>query len=291
MSFLVRWLSHRPLWLLHSLGAFVGWLSYALSPSYRRRFQANTALASVPAAASGPAVAEAGRLAFELPFLWLRAADQPIGPALTMHGAELVEAAHVQGRGIVFLTPHLGCFEVTAQAIAERFAARHGPITVLYRPARQAWLRELMDGSRARPGLATAPATLAGVRQLIRALRRGEAVGLLPDQVPPEGMGVWAPFFGRPAYTMTLAARLVQQTGAVLLLVWGERLPRGAGYAVRFSTFESTLPADANALAESAAVINHAMEQLILQCPQQYLWGYNRYKQPRAQPSSVALGA
>jgi Kdo2-lipid IVA lauroyltransferase/acyltransferase len=139
-----------------------------------------------------------------------------------------------------------------------------------------------MEGSRARPGLATAPATLAGVRQLIRALRRGEAVGLLPDQVPPEGMGVWAPFFGKPAYTMTLAARLVQQTGAVPLLVWGERLARGAGYAVHFLPFEESLPADASAQAESAAVINRAMERLILQRPQQYLWGYNRYKQPRA---------
>jgi KDO2-lipid IV(A) lauroyltransferase len=282
MSFLVQWLSRRPLWLLHRLGGFLGRLTYALSPSYRRRFQANAALAGVPASASRPAVAEAGRLTMELPFLWLRPSDQPIRPSLVMHGAELVEAAHAQGRGIVFLTPHLGCFEVTAQAIAERFAARHGPITVLYRPARQPWLRELMDGSRARPGLATAPATLAGVRQLIRALRRGEAVGLLPDQVPPEGMGVWAPFFGQPAYTMTLAARLVQQTGAVPLLVWGERLPRGAGYAVRFSAFADSLPADASAQAESAAVINRAMERLILQCPQQYLWGYNRYKQPRA---------
>ncbi len=269
----------------------MGWLTYGLSPSYRRRFQANAVLAGVPPSASRPAIAEAGRLALELPFLWLRPADQPIRPALQMDGAELVEAAHAQGRGIVFLTPHLGCFEVTAQAIAERFAARHGPITVLYRPARQKWLRELMDGSRARPGVATAPATLAGVRQLIRALRRGESVGLLPDQVPPEGMGVWAPFFGQPAYTMTLAARLVQQTHAVPLLVWGERLPRGAGYAVRFSTFEGTLPADASAQAESAAVINRAMERLILQCPQQYLWGYNRYKQPRALAPGEAPGA
>ena len=285
MSILVQWLSRRPLWLLHRLGAFVGRLSFALSPSYRGRFRVNVALAGLPASTCRPAIAEAGRLALELPFLWLRPADEPVRPALQMHGAELVEAAHAQGRGIVFLTPHLGCFEVTAQAIAERFAARHGPITVLYRPARQKWLRALMDGSRGRPGLATAPATLAGVRQLIRALRRGESVGLLPDQVPPEGMGVWAPFFGREAYTMTLAARLVQQTGAELLLTWAERLPRGAGYVQRFSSFHEELPADA---AESARRINRAMERLILQCPQQYLWGYHRYKSPRAQAPADA---
>ena len=143
-------------------------------------------------------------------------------------------------------------------------------------------LRTLMDSSRARPGVTTAPATLAGVRQMIRALRRGEMVGLLPDQVPPEGMGVWVPFFGRPAYTMTLAARLVQQTGAQPLLIWGERLPRGAGYVVRVSELGEALPANDPGQAESAAVINRAMERVIRQCPQQYLWGYNRYKTPRA---------
>jgi KDO2-lipid IV(A) lauroyltransferase len=120
---------------------------------------------------------------------------------------------------------------------------------------------------------------------MIRALRRGEMVGLLPDQVPPDGMGVWAPFFGKPAYTMTLAARLAQQTGAVPLLTWGERLPHGAGYVQRFFEFPGTLPDDPT---EAASAVNRAMEQLILQCPGQYLWGYNRYKAPREHPADAA---
>ena len=278
MLSLVRWLSRRPLWLLHALGAPLGWLAWALSPSYRRRFAVNAAQAGVSRADSRPAIAEAGRLVMELPFLWLRPAGTPIGPRLDWHDAHLLEAALAQGRGVVILTPHMGCFEVTAQAIAERYCRADKPITVLYRPARKAWLRALEEDSRARTGLATAAASLAGVRQMIRALRRGEAVGLLPDQVPPDGMGVWAPFFGQPAYTMTLAARLVQQTGAVPLLTWGERLPQGAGYAVHFQPFDEALPAGAEAQAECAAIVNRAMERLILQCPQQYLWGYHRYK-------------
>jgi KDO2-lipid IV(A) lauroyltransferase len=99
-------------------------------------------------------------------------------------------------------------------------------------------------------------------------------------------MGVWAPFFGRPAYTMTLAARLVQQTGATPLLIWGERLRRGAGYVVRFSPLHETIPADPAAQEEAAAIVNRAMEGLIRTCPQQYLWGYHRYKSPRAAPRS-----
>jgi KDO2-lipid IV(A) lauroyltransferase len=190
-----------------------------------------------------------------------------------------------RGRGLVLLTPHMGSFEVSAQAYAERFGARQ-PITVLYRPARQAWLRELEETARARPALATAPANLAGVRLLMRALRRGETLGLLPDQVPPDGMGVWVPFFGQPAYTMTLAARLAQQTGAAVLSLWCERLPRGAGYVVRVSPLAHPLPesgGDEAALQEASAVaINRSMEALIRKHPAQYIWGYHRYKRPRS---------
>ena len=272
MLTLLRFLSRWPVWLLHALGAWLGWVSYALSPTYRQRFDANVAQAGIPRDAARPAIAEAGRLLMELPYLWMRPASQSILTSVRWDGDALIDAAHAAGRGIVFLTPHMGCFEVTAQAYAERY----GTITVLYRPARKPWLRPLVDTSRQRPGLATAPATLAGVRSMMRALRRGEAVGLLPDQVPPDGMGVWASFFGRPAYTMTLAARLAQQTGAVPLLVWGERLRRGRGYVVHVSAFDEALPSDAQAQAESAAVVNRAMERLILQRPQQYLWGYDR---------------
>jgi KDO2-lipid IV(A) lauroyltransferase len=281
MLTLFRWLSRRPLWLLHAFGGVLGWVSYALSPVYRQRFEANVAQAGIGRDKARPAIAEAGRLLLELPYLWMRPATPGIAARVTWVGEALIEAAHAGGRGIVFLTPHMGCFEVTAQAYAERYAPAHGPITVLYRPARKPWLRPLVDTARRRPGLATAPATLAGVRQMIRALRRGEAVGLLPDQVPPDPMGVWAPFFGKPAYTMTLAARRAQQTGAALVLAWGERLPRGRGYVVHLSPFSEPLPTGNEAQAESAAAVNRAMEYVIRQRPQQYLWGYDRYKTPR----------
>ncbi|MDN3921345.1 lysophospholipid acyltransferase family protein [Roseateles violae] len=279
MLLLFRFLARWPLRLLHALGGLAGWLTYAASASYRQRFQANVAVAGLPWAAARPAIAAAGRMIAETPWLWLRPAEERLGRRLRWEGAELIEAALAERRGLVLLTPHLGCFEICAQAVAERFCDAERPITVLFRPARKAWLRPIVDDSRGRPGLATAPATLAGVRQMIRALRQGQTIGLLPDQVPPEGLGVWAPFFGRPAYTMTLAARLVQQTGAALLLIWGERLPGGQGYAVHVMP----APAIARELSpeEAAATINAAMEQMIRLAPGQYLWGYNRYKRPR----------
>ncbi len=295
MLFLIRALSRLSLCNLHRLGRALGWMAYALSGSYRRRLVAHAALAQLTPAQRRQAVASAGCMVAELPWLWLRPVGRPLGAAVQWQGAELIDRAVQARRGLVLLTPHLGCFEVCAQAIAERFGERT-LLTAMYRPARQAWLRKLEESARARPGLATAPAALAGVRQMIRALRRGESVGLLPDQVPPSGMGVWAPFFGRPAYTMTLATRLVQQTDAALLLIWAERLPGGAGFVLRVSAATDALPArtgdEARWQLSAATAINREMERLIMQCPGQYLWGYHRYKQPRRlAPEASAGGA
>lgn len=260
-----------PLWLLHMLGSALGFLTFALSPTYRRRFIDHAHQAGYGFREVRAAIGAAGKLVAELPRLWF---GRPV--PLRWEGEALIEGALQTGRGIVFLTPHLGCFEATAQG----YAGRYGRITVLYRRARKRWLRELVDRARLRTNLATAPTSLGGVRQMLRALKCGEAVGLLPDQVPPEGMGEWAPFFGRDAYTMTLSARLARQTGAVVLLAWGERLPRGRGYCIHLREW-----APAGVQEEvSAAAVNARMERLIRECPGQYLWAYARYKKPRSEP-------
>ncbi|MEY4711035.1 MAG: hypothetical protein RIS88_485 [Pseudomonadota bacterium] len=274
MLSLFRLLSHVPLRGLHAIGAVLGWCVFLASATYRRRFLDHAAQAGYGFARVRPAVAHIGRMVAELPRLWLA----PM-PAIEWDNLACIDAAYDQGQGVVLLTPHLGCFEVVAQALAARYQAAHGPLTVLFRPARKAWIAPLVAASRQRPGLAPVPTTLAGVRHMIRALRQGQAVGLLPDQVPPEGMGLWAPFFGRGAYTMTLAARLAQQTGAQVRLVWGERLPAGRGYRLHARELQAPLP---NALPEAVAQVNADIERLIRECPQQYLWSYGRYKPPRA---------
>ena len=280
--FLIRWISSWPLRLLHAVGGVLGWIVWLSSPTYRRRLDANAALAGVPAHARRRSIAEAGRMVAETPWLWLRADNDVVERLVTWKDAEILDAAIARGGPLVILTPHMGSFEMAGRAYAVRYGHRQ-PITVLYRPARQRALREFQESARERPQMHTAPASLAGVRQMLRALKRGEAVGLLPDQVPPDGQGVWAPFFGQPAYTMTLATRLLQQTGAEFHVLRCERLPRGAGYTIHVSQpLRSAAPGtDGPALAEGAKVINETMEQTILKDPGQYLWGYNRYKPPR----------
>jgi KDO2-lipid IV(A) lauroyltransferase len=206
----------------------------------------------------------------ELPAIWCRTLPEAAARIVELEGWENIEAAHRDRRGILFLTPHLGCFEITAQY----YAARR-PMTVLYRRPKQDWLAPLIEEGRG-ANLKLAPADLSGVRRLLKALKNGEAVGMLPDQVPGKGEGAWLPFFGRSAYTMTLAARLAE-TGATVLLAYAERLHYGAGYHLKLFPLSTPLAGD---LMQRAAQLNRELETLIRLCPEQYLWGYNRYKVP-----------
>lgn len=266
--FFFRLLSHLPLCVLHSIGAALGWLGWVVSPNYRQRTREALARAGL-ADISNAAVSESGKGIAELPWVWCRSFDEVVGSVRACHGWEHVEAGLAAGRGVIFLTPHLGCFEISAL-----YAAAHLPITVLYRPPRQAWLEPIMRAGRERERVQLARTDVAGVRALFKALKRNEAIGLLPDQVPGRGEGEWVPFFGRPAYTMTLVGRLIESTGAAALMAYAERLPRGAGYVIRIAplTFAPDHPATQQ--------MNAALEQTVRACPAQYLWSYNRYKVP-----------
>ncbi len=294
LTILLRVLSWLPLALLQRIGALAGRLAVRLPSGYRHHLVANLAQAGYPAATDRALVArvaaQAGSGVLELAHVWMRPQDEVLARTRAT-GWEHVVAARAAGKGIVFMTPHLGCFEVTAQFYANNraYGEQSGaPLTVLYRPPRKAWLAPLVEGHRARENLMLAAADLSGVRRLVRALKRGEAIGMLPDQVPSRGEGVWAPFFGKDAYTMTLPARLQRQSGAALLLAHGERLADGAGWVVHFSVIDEPLSDDATV---AAAQINRALERLVRDNPEQYLWGYNRYKKPRSAPPRPGTAA
>ena len=278
--------SRLPLPLLHAIGVAIGWLAYRWSSSFRAHIDRNMAQAGyADPALRRRAAYEIGKAMAELPAIWLRPLDQVAGLVRETQGWELIEAAQAAGRPIVFLTPHLGCFEITAQTYAHRTPAAK-PITVLYRRPRQAAFTPLIESGRGRPNMRLAPADVSGVRALMRALKNGEAVGLLPDQTPRFGEGVWAPFFGRPAFTMTLVRRLIRSGRALVLLAYAERFPHGRGYRLIIQSFDEAL---SESEATAAAQINRALEALIRRLPMQYLWNYNRYKiPPGVEPPPVA---
>jgi KDO2-lipid IV(A) lauroyltransferase len=289
MLLLFRFLSLFPLTFLHACGGALGWLVWAGSPRYRAQFRANVAQAGLTFEVARPAIAEAGRFVAELPKLWMRPQDESCidnaAYVVTFEGQAHAQQAFSQGKGVIFFGPHCGSFELGPQALAELY----GPISAIYRPARKPWLAAIEQATRQRPQLRVVPASLSGIRLMHKTLKANQAVALLTDQVPPEGLGVWAPFFGKPAYTMTLAARLALQSGAVVLPVSCERLSSGRGYAIKIwpSVDVNTVN---NAGLDGAAKpdlltvvtrINAAIEAIVLSQPGQYLWGYGRYKTPR----------
>lgn len=267
----IGWL---PLPLLHMLGACAGRLSGRLAPRVVERISLNLQQAGLAEQVRPQQVlAEMGKGAAELGKIWFQPSAMK---KIEVRGWAHAQAVTAQGKGILYLTPHLGCFELTA-----RWLGTQAPITVLYRPPRKNWLKPLAEKARAGDPKKTkvnlASADLSGVRKLARALKAGETIGLLPDQVPGQGDGVWAPFFGRMGYTMTLPAKLQQMTDATILLTWGERLPHGKGYIMHIEPLPQPLSGSPE---ERAAQINQAMESLIRRRPEQYLWSYNRYKTP-----------
>jgi len=272
MLLMLRLVARLPLPLLHALGATLGWIIYLCAPRYRKYLKDNLEAAGLGGLKLRAAAAmEAGKGVLETPALWLRSLAQVAELVQEARGWDLVDNSARRGKGVIVMTPHIGSWEIVGQYVASRM-----PITVMYSPPKIRALERVMRAGRSRGAAMTSvPADLRGVRAMLKALRRGEAIGVLPDQVPGGGDGEWAQFFGRPAYTMTLIGRLSGQTGAPVLLCHAHRLAYGRGY--RFTAE----PLPAPRASESATLaLNHSLEDLVRRSPEQYLWGYNRYKVP-----------
>lgn len=279
---LLQFLAALPLSLTHRLGSVLGWAVYGMSPTYRRNLRENLARAGYrDARLRRAAIAAAGQMIAETPTMWLRPQARVAALVSEVEGIEAVEAARGEGKALLLLAPHMGCFEVAAQYAAQRF-----PLTVLYREPKVGWLDPLMREGRGRGSLRLATADTRGVRELLAALKRGQAAAFLPDQVPGEGEGEWAEFFGAAAYTATLAPRLAGRADVACFLAYARRLPRGAGYRLVLKKLPPALPGE-----KAVRHLNRALEELVRECPEQYLWGYNRYKTPAgAKPPPKAQG-
>jgi KDO2-lipid IV(A) lauroyltransferase len=261
-----------PLPAVHGLGVLLGWLGSILSFKHARLTKINLQSSGIYQdeiefkRAVRQNIGESGKALLETLAIWFRNDKRQLSLVRSFDGWNHIEAGLASGKGIIFLTPHMGCFEITSLYVATRH-----PVTVLYRPPRHAWMLPLMNMGRKRGKIILAQANIHGVKQLLQAIKRGEAIGMLPDQAPLEGEGEWAPFFGRPAYTMTLVSKLVKKTGAQVLMVFGERLSYGRGYDIHIRPI-------ADGGINTPTLLNTEIERTVMQCPTQYLWGYDRYK-------------
>lgn len=282
---LLRFCAGLPLRLNHALGAAIGQLHAWLPNRMRAVTRANLALCYPDAdpawrrALEVQSLRQTGRTLTEAGPLWLWPAQKSLALVHEAEGEAAVRAAYAAGRGVIILGPHLGAWELTGLWCAEHF-----PMTSLYAPPKQQALEDLIRKARQRGGARLVPTDAGGVRALMKALRQGEMVGILPDQEPRQGQGEFAPFFGQPAYTMVLASRLAQKTGAAVFYGFAERLPKGRGFRLHFLPADPAI-ADADP-ATSLAALNAGVERCIALAPDQYQWSYKRFrKRPQGYPS------
>ncbi|MGQ0587046.1 MAG: lysophospholipid acyltransferase family protein [Gammaproteobacteria bacterium] len=285
MRFGFRLLALLPLSVLQALGAAIGWLLWVL-PNSRRR----TALVNV--ARCFPELSEAQRRTLareairheittfvETPLVWLGPDPRVRALVKRWDGLEIFEAAMKPGKGAILLTLHQGAFEAGAIPLS----ITH-PIAGIYKPQKGA-LNDLSIQGRSRyQGVAVSSSGANVGAQITTLVAKGCAVFFMPDQDPPRGKGVFAPFFGIPAHTPKLVSRMARlRPDLPIVLMWVERLPRAQGFVVHFR--EPSPGVRDPDLVKSATALNADLEAFVRSCPEQYFWGYKRFRRrPEGEP-------
>jgi len=221
------------------------------------------------------ALASMAEALFEAPRIWRMSPRELLARLDNPDALEAILQVYREGRGLVIASPHLGSWEYAGSVIAT--AAR---MTNMFRPPKYPAVGRYIRMQRENAGFSLAPTDASGVRILSKALAKGECVGILPDQEPDDGNGIYAPFFGRLAYTMFLLPRLVRKRRTPVLFVFAERLP-GGRYRLHQRRADNEIYSDDAATA--CAAMNAAIETLIRSRIDQYNWNYKRFlSQPDA---------
>lgn len=277
VKILLHLFASLPLPVTHFFGAIIGWALIYLPNDARRISRINLELCYPELTPSAlkcllhKSLIEDGKTATELGPFWLVNDQRVLSLIKQTSGEEELKGSFKTGKGVILVIPHLGAWEMVGLYCSSRY-----PMTSLYRPPQMSTLDNLIHEGRERMGAKLVPTDLSGTRSLYKALQKGELVAILPDQDPTRGNGVFVPFFGIPAYTMTLLPRLAHKTEADVFFAYAERLPKGQGYHLHFRAApEITAAAD---IEESAALINKGIELCINAIPEQYQWGYKRFR-------------
>ena len=214
--------------------------------------------------------AESGIMIADTLWIW-RHPESAINKATIENLDQIIELSK-NGKGLIILASHFGGFEIVPRIFAEHMKA-----TVMYRPAKKSWVNTLMLRSRKHSQMVFVEANISGVRKIKRALIQGEVVGILADQVPSVGDGIWAKFFNQYAYTTSFPIKLARQANVATLFVGAERLGLGKGWVIKSRLLPEAFP---DCLVDACTEMNQYFEEMIVSKPHQYMWSYNRYKRP-----------
>jgi len=222
---------------------------------------------------------ETGKTLTEASPMWVWPKNKLLGLIKDVQGEELITSAMKNNKGVILALPHLGNWELLGLYVSNKY-----PTTSMYQKPKMQQLDSIIKHGRERLGAKLVPADNQGVRAMLKALKNNECVCILPDQEPSTGTGIFAPFFGITAYSMTLVSRLAKKTNATVIIAYTKRLPQGQGYEIIFTEVpEMKEQLNADSLDDSIIYLNKEMEASIRKIPEQYQWGYKRF---RTQPAN-----
>lgn len=281
---LMQLLGVMPLPVAQLLGRGLGYLVYAVSARDRCAARTNLEICFPSLSAverrrmAFRSAGAMGEALFEAPRLWRVGKRGLTERVLNPEVLEEIVSKYEEGRGLVISSPHLGSWE-----FAGLLFAAHTQMTSMFRPPKMAELGAYVRMGRERAGSRLIPADMSGIKALVKALGRQECVGILPDQEPEAGGGVYADFFDYPAYTMYLLPRLIQKNHVPAVFVCAERRSSGKFFLHALWADEALY----NKSPELACqAMNRTVEQLIVLRPEQYNWIYKRF---RAHPDGYEL--
>lgn len=272
---LIKVLGRLPLWLARALGASLGWVLWCCQEKTSRITLENLQIAypqmseSERRTLARQSMMDTGMLAIEICVIQRQSVEWLHARIVKTHGEELVKRELDKGKGVIFLAPHLGNWEVLGLTLPS-----YGKLTVLYQPPKQAYLETLIKTAREKNGATIVPTNRRGVAQLLKSLRAGGITAVLPDQNPHKGHGKFVPFFGELAYTMTTVHGFQQRSDSAVVMGFVKRVRKG--FEIYFiEAPEAIYSADQS---ESLIALNQGIETCISYCPSQYQWEYKRYK-------------
>ena len=275
--FLLKAISLLPFSAGQNLGAWIGMLMWRLPTETKKTVKRNLAVC-FPTMGSKEAdqlaedsMRHSGMLMTEMAMAWFWPSEKIQDKIIRIQGNACIEDALEAGQGVIVAIPHVGNWEMLNFYLNNAY-----PGVAMYRPAKLEALDQVIRAGREKDGLRTVPTNVHGVKAMLKVLKQGGVAYIFPDQEPrPEG-GVFAPFFAEPALTMSLVSRLVQKTGAQVVMAYAKRLPCHQGFEVVIKKGVEGI--DSNSLDFSCAALNKSVEMCVADAPEQYQWTYKRFK-------------
>ncbi len=274
---LIKILAFMPLRLNHAVGAAIGNLAWYLNTRERTIAMVNINLCfsdktdAEKKRLAHTSLKETGKALTEAAWIWTRPPEQLEALIIDTIGADILQAAKEVDKGLLVATPHMGTWELCNLPLS-----REQSITYLYKTPRFSKLEQQLISWRGNLNALPANVDPRGIRQLLKQLKSGGTVGLLPDQEPDLEAGVFAPFFNVPANTMTLLSKLAERGNANIVFCFAKRLPKGRGWHMHYLAPDQAIYSEDKLL--SATALNRTVERCVEHCPEQYIWNYKRFQ-------------